>query len=61
MSYTVGRLYYTSPRDSSPNPGVFRALFYNHARRLRLEKTVIFRTIWQSQRTAARQFQKRNG
>ena len=28
----------TSPRDSSGPPGVFYKCFYNHARRLRLEK-----------------------
>jgi hypothetical protein len=29
---------YVSPFHSSPTPGVFCKYFYNHARRLRLEK-----------------------
>jgi hypothetical protein len=31
-------LYYTSPPDSSSDPGVFCAYFYNHADHPRLEK-----------------------
>jgi hypothetical protein len=38
VTANVNTATYTSPRLSSWTPGVFYTYFYNHARRLRLEK-----------------------